>query len=217
MILRGDSLFSAIRAGSPLLKRPGVYVLYLDRWIVYVGKSDSDMLNRVTSHASDKRFNCALFTFLDDRFKTSVLESDLIARFLPIYNRCIPMPNGGHVERVGDCADPDGSYKATVVIFKKRRYVVRDLQASTPSWVISPGGPEWVAMYDDPPEGLVGFERHPFELASDDSPECLTHNVLMRNSTTKWPGEESTEGYPKKNCYQRMKELMESDESGSLS
>jgi hypothetical protein len=168
MILRGDFLFSAIRANSPKLRKRGVYVLYLDNWVVYVGMSDKDILSRVASHVKDKRFNRARFILMEGRMYDEVqdLESRLIGKFLPIYNRSICASKT--VEPLGPTRYRDGTAKATVVFLNNRRYLLMEEELE---------GPSQFAVHKDPPVSITGVERNPIHPPPRQGKENLPEGV----------------------------------------
>lgn len=90
-------LFSFLCENWGELGRSGIYCLWDKRELVYVGKSDSCVASRVRSH-KDKVFDgVSVFWASWDRYLIGGLESNLICRFLPKYNKCHLARNGRRV------------------------------------------------------------------------------------------------------------------------
>lgn len=80
---------------SRITKATGIYILYQDDEIVYVGQS-KNIGQRVYAHLADneKSFNyCAVYECADlSQHELNCLEAELIIEFLPKYNGTVP-PN----------------------------------------------------------------------------------------------------------------------------
>jgi len=65
----------------------GIYLLYKDTNIVYVGKSNCCMLSRIRSHKQDKEFNTVEFYEIANQPDIDVIELYLINLYSPIHNK----------------------------------------------------------------------------------------------------------------------------------
>ena len=78
----------------------GIYILYENDTIVYIGKSNHNMLNRIRTHNIDKYFNkCEMYN-IDNEADISILELYMINKHKPIYNK-----DGKSVDMTTICID----------------------------------------------------------------------------------------------------------------
>jgi hypothetical protein len=92
------SLFDALRCAITVnpLGEAGVYALWFQDEIVYVGRSFSSVLDRILAHRSTKKFDQVSAMYSDERDEDerkrhiALTESDLIFDLCPKYNRSIP-------------------------------------------------------------------------------------------------------------------------------
>lgn len=75
----------------------GIYFLIRNKEVVYVGKSDSNMMKRIVEHWKDKKFD-SFYTIDIPSGNLDVLEADYIWEFKPRYNSFL-LSNGRYLGR----------------------------------------------------------------------------------------------------------------------
>ena len=64
----------------------GIYFLYSNNNVVYIGKSESCMVSRIRSHPTDKEFSEVRLHSIENVADILIIEAYLIATMKPIYN-----------------------------------------------------------------------------------------------------------------------------------
>lgn len=68
----------------------GIYFLIKGSEIVYIGKSESNIFDRISVHNKNKDFDEYSYELIDDKdINLDKIESDYIAKFTPKYNKII--------------------------------------------------------------------------------------------------------------------------------
>lgn len=65
----------------------GIYILYENDKIVYIGKSSRNMLHRIRTHTIDKFFTKSVMYEMNNEADMNILELYLIGKHKPIYNK----------------------------------------------------------------------------------------------------------------------------------
>lgn len=75
-------------------KKPCVYLLKNnDNVIVYIGVSKEKLLTRISAHVYNKEFEKISFIECENIKEAEILESKLIVKNKPKYNKCLTNPN----------------------------------------------------------------------------------------------------------------------------
>lgn len=75
-------------------KKPCVYLLKdIDNVVVYVGVSKEKLFTRISAHVYNKEFEKISFIECESLEEAEILESGLIVKEKPKYNKCLTNPN----------------------------------------------------------------------------------------------------------------------------
>lgn len=129
------SLFDAFRCAivDQVPERAGVYALWNEDAIVYIGKSKSSIAARVNSHKLDKIFTdvSALYVYgvigEDQEREITCEESFLISLLTPKYNKCIVDDSGCYNDwgiRFLPSHVPNGQYWVEISVLSGRVYAL---------------------------------------------------------------------------------------------
>ena len=82
-----DNVFvNNYKVSKKIHNKLGIYILYNDKKIIYIGKSNS-IKNRLYQHKKDKFFNDVTCIYFKNEADVNLYEPYLINKYKPIYNR----------------------------------------------------------------------------------------------------------------------------------
>ena len=75
---------------KPLENELGVYFLWDENEIVYIGQTSYSVEGRLAAHKADKKFDGYTFIPIIESIDLDLLEAEYIFQFSPRYNRALP-------------------------------------------------------------------------------------------------------------------------------
>ena len=108
----------------------GLYFLIRNDEIVYVGKSNKSVFQRVNNHARDKEFDSFSYELHPNKseYELSELEAEYIAKFAPEYNRRLSSDNYYYLTDISDTGIVAKNQKVNIecTIIKNRIQVSKE-------------------------------------------------------------------------------------------